>query len=147
VQKQELNKTSQAAWYLLLASWTLVTAATLGSLFFSEVMEVPVCLLCWYQRIALYPLVLILALGLIPYDPGVTRYAGALVGLGWIIALWHVLLVAGVIPASIQPCVQGVPCSETYVTVLGFLNIPAMSLITFSLAGILLFVAYRKENP
>lgn len=147
MQEKVLNKESLAAWYLLLASWTLVTAATLGSLFFSEVMEVPVCLLCWYQRIAMYPLVLILAIGLIPYDPRVTRYAAALVGLGWILAMWHVLLVAGIIPASAQPCVQGIPCSETYVTVLGFLHIPAMSLLTFSLLGILLFFAHRKENP
>jgi disulfide bond formation protein DsbB len=94
----------------------------------------------------MYPLVLILAIGLIPYDPRVTRYAAALAGLGWAIALWHVLLVAGIIPESVQPCIQGIPCAETHVTVLGFLNIPVMSLLTFSLLGALLFYAHKKET-
>jgi len=71
------NPGIMTAWSLLFVAWTLVTVATLGSLFFSEIMSVPVCVLCWYQRIAMYPLVLILAIGLLPYDPGVLRYATA----------------------------------------------------------------------
>ena len=89
---------TQTGWTLLFVAWVLVSVATLGSLFFSEVMAVPVCELCWYQRIAMYPLVLILAIGLLPYDPRVLRYAAAFASLGWLIALFQVLLVAGVIP-------------------------------------------------
>ena len=110
----------QPGWLLAFAAWILVTGATLASLFFSEVMHVPICALCWYQRIAMYPLVLILALGLFPYDPKVFRYAGALVACGWLTALFHLLLVAGIIPKSAQPCVQGIPCSETHIALLGF---------------------------
>lgn len=139
------NTTSRTAWSLLFAAWVLVTVATLGSLFFSEVMEIPVCVLCWYQRVAMYPLVLILAIGLLPYDPRVLRYTAALTLAGWLTAAYHVLLVAGVIPESAQPCVQGIPCSETHLSLLGFLNIPTLSLLTFSVIGVLLFFAYRME--
>ena len=137
---------SRTTWSLLFAAWVLVTVATLGSLFFSEIMEVPVCVLCWYQRIALYPLVLILAIGLLPFDPRVLHYTTALTVAGWLTAAYHVLLVAGVIPESAQPCVQGIPCSETHLSLLGFLNIPTLSLLTFSAIGVLLFLAYRMES-
>jgi len=136
----------QAGWYLLFAAWVLATIATLGSLFFSEIMAVPVCKLCWYQRIALYPLVIVLATSLFPYKPGVVRTAGVLVVLGWLIALFQVLLVAGVIPENVQPCVQGIPCSETHISLLGFLNIPVLSLLTFSLIGVLLFLCTGRNH-
>ena len=96
-------------WGLLFAAWLVAAAATLGSLFFSEVMGVPVCSLCWYQRIALYPLALIMAMGLFPFDPRVLRYGLALAGAGWLIAMYHVLLLVGVVPERMQPCRQGVP--------------------------------------
>lgn len=134
------------SWSLLFAAWVLVTIATLGSLFFSEIVGVPVCVLCWYQRIAMYPLVLILAIGLLPYDPRVLHYSAALTITGWLIAAYQVLLIAGIIPASAQPCVQGVPCSETHVALLGFLNIPTLSLLTFSALGVLLFFAHKLES-
>ena len=146
MEKVDSPQKIQAAWFLLFAAWIVVTIATLGSLFFSEVMGVPVCVLCWYQRIAMYPLVLIMAIGLFPYDPKVVRIAGALASVGWLMALFHVLLVAGVIPESVQPCVQGIPCSETHISLLGFLNIPVLSLLTFAIIGILLLCAHRMES-
>jgi len=137
---------AQPGWTLIFLAWVVVTSATLGSLFFSEIMKVPVCSLCWYQRITMYPMVIILAMGLFPYDPKVARYGAALAGVGWLIALFHVLLVAGIIPEKAQPCVQGIPCSETHIALLGFLSIPIMSLLTFTLIGALLFLAHRMEK-
>ena len=147
MEKNDSSPGIQTGWALLFAAWIVATSATLGSLFFSEVAGVPVCVLCWYQRIAMYPLVIILAIGLFPYDPKVVRYASALTGLGWLIALFHVLLVAGIIPENVQPCVQGIPCSETHISWLGFLNIPVLSLLTFSLIGVLLFFTPRMKSP
>ena len=138
MENETSSKTIQLGWYLLFFAWIIATSGTLISLFFSEVVQLPVCVLCWYQRIAMYPLVLILPLALFPYDPKVVRYGGVLVAFGWLTALFHVLLVAGVIPKSAQPCVEDVPCSETHLNLLGFLNIPMMSLLTFTLIGILL---------
>jgi len=146
VEKIDSPQRTQAAWLLLFAAWIVVTIATLGSLFFSEVMDVPVCVLCWYQRIAMYPLVLIMAIGLFPYDPKVVRIAGALASVVCLLALFHVLLVAGVIPESVQPCVQGIPCSETHISLLGFLNIPVLSLSTFAIIGVLLLFAHKTES-
>jgi disulfide bond formation protein DsbB len=145
VDIKDHSPANQTAWLMLLAAWSLVTMATLGSLFFSEVMDIPVCVLCWYQRIAMYPLVPVLAIGLFPYDPKVVRYASVFAGVGWLIALFQVLLVAGIIPENVQPCVQGIPCSETHISLLGFLNIPGLSLITFTLIGVLLFYAHKSE--
>ncbi|MBF0283750.1 MAG: disulfide bond formation protein B [Magnetococcales bacterium] len=139
-------ESAQPGWTLLFLAWILAAGAMLGSLFFSEVMGVPVCSLCWYQRIALYPLALILPMGLFPYDPKVARYVAPLVAVGWLIALFQVLLVAGIIPESAQPCVQGVPCSETYFALFGLFNIPTLSLGAFTLMGGLLFFAQRTKS-
>jgi disulfide bond formation protein DsbB len=136
---------SQPGWALVFTAWIVVTAAALTSLFFSEIMEVPVCVLCWYQRIAMYPLVLVLAIGLFPFDARVVRYGGALAAAGWLVALYHVLLIAGIIPESAQPCRQGIPCSETHIAMLGFLDIPTLSLLAFTLVGVLLFVTSRIQ--
>ncbi len=136
----------QKGWLMLFAVWILATISTLASLFFSEIMKMPVCVLCWYQRIAMYPLVLILPLALFPLDKNVTRYGGILVLFGWLTALFHVLLVAGFIPKSAQPCVQDIPCSETHLNLFGFLNMPMMSLLTFSIMGLLLFFASKSES-
>lgn len=140
------TKTISKEWLLLFLVWILATISTLASLFFSEVIKLPVCVLCWYQRIAMYPLALILPLALFPFDTKVIRYAGILVLFGWLTALFHVLLVAGYIPKSVQPCVQDIPCSETHLNLFGFLNMPMMSLLTFSLMGLLLFFATKPES-
>jgi disulfide bond formation protein DsbB len=144
-----MNKKSPArsisrSWYLLFLVWIIATSGTLISLFFSEVVQLPVCVLCWYQRIALYPLVVMLPLALFPYDVKIIRYTSPLVIFGWFTALFHVLVVAGIVPESAQPCVQGIPCSETHFNLLGFLNIPLMSLLTFTLIGVLLFLSKKQ---
>jgi len=84
-----------------------------------------------------------LPLALFPFDISITRYASPLVIFGWFVALFHVLVVAGIVPEAAQPCVQGIPCSETHFTLLGFINIPVMSLMTFSLLGLLLVLAKK----
>jgi disulfide bond formation protein DsbB len=60
--------------------------------------------------------------------------------------MFQVLLIAGVIPENVQPCVRDVPCSETHIALLGFLNIPVLSLVTFSFIGLLLFFTHRIES-
>jgi disulfide bond formation protein DsbB len=146
MNQSSTSDTIQKEWFLLFLVWILATISTIASLFFSEIMKLPVCVLCWYQRIAMYPLVIILPLALFPFDAKVTRYAGVLVLFGWLTALFHVLLVAGFIPKNAQPCVQDIPCSETHLNVFGFLNMPMMSLLTFSIMGLLLFFVKKSES-
>lgn len=133
-----------AAWALVFAAWLVAAVSTLGALFFGEVMNVPTCVLCWYQRIAMFPLVLILAAGLFPFDRRLVRYAFPLALAGWGFALFHVLLVGGYIPEKVRPCTQGVPCSETYIQWFGFITIPLLALVAFSLIITLLAAAYFK---
>jgi disulfide bond formation protein DsbB len=109
-------------------------------------MELPPCLLCWYQRISMFPLVLILPFGLFPFDGKVIRFALPLAFAGWLVSLFHILLVAGWIPESIRPCSQGVPCSEVQIEWLGFLNIPLLSFLAFSTMNALLVAAHFRSN-
>ena len=133
-------------WMLLFAAWMVALLATAGSLFFSYVMEFAPCVLCWYQRIFLFPLVVVLARGLFPFDRGAVRYGLPLAILGWLVAAYHNLVYAGVVPESLQPCAKGVSCTEEYIRLFGLLSIPALSLIAFTtLAGIL--IALQRRAP
>ncbi len=116
----------------------------LGALFASEVLRLPPCSLCWYQRIFMVPLVLLLPLGMFPVDSRVVRYTLPLALVGGAVALYHVLLVAGVVPESAAPCAQGVPCKEQPLVLLGFISLPLLSLAAFSLITVSLVAAGRK---
>jgi len=131
-------------WLLLLAAWLIVTASSLGSLFFSEIMELPPCSLCWYQRVFMFPLVVVLSMGLFPFDSRVVRYALPLSVLGTLVALYHALLQGGVIPESAAPCSQGVSCSDVDLLVFGFASIPVLSLIAFAAVTALLITLLRR---
>jgi len=133
-------------WNILFLCWLLVSVSALGSLFFSYVMEFAPCVLCWYQRIFLFPLVIILAIGLFPFDKKVVKYALPIAIAGWLTAAYHNLLYAGIIPESIQPCSQGVSCTEEYINLFGFLSIPMLSLLSFSAIVTLLIILYRRTS-
>ena len=130
---------------LVFACWALAAVATLGALFLSEVMQIPPCVLCWYQRIFMFPLALVLPMGLFPFDARVVRYALPLAIGGWLVAFFHVLVVAGVVPESLQPCTQGVPCAEIQIRWFGFLTIPLLSLAAFTVILALLAAAHFRS--
>jgi len=136
---------STVAWTLIFSAWLIAGVSTLGALFFGEVMHLPTCVLCWYQRIFMFPLALILPIGLFPFDRNVLRYALPLAGIGFLIAAFHMLLIAGVIPESVKPCAQGVPCSETVIEWFGFVTIPLLSVMAFSAILVLLIAAYFRS--
>ena len=112
--------------------------ATLGSLFFSEVMHFIPCSLCWYQRIFMYSLVFLFLVNLLFPDDKIFKYSFPLVILGWIISIYHNLLMFGIIPENLSPCVQGVPCSTVYINWLGFITIPLLSFFAYTTILILL---------
>ena len=134
------------SWTILFLAWLLASISTMGSLFFSNVMEFAPCVLCWYQRISLFPLVIILAVGLFPFDKGVVKFALPLAIAGWLTAVYHNLLYSGIIPESIQPCSQGVSCTEEYIDLFGFMTIPMLSLLSFSTIIILLIILKRRSS-
>ncbi len=132
------------AWTAIFLAWVVVGMSTLGALFFSEVMELPPCVLCWYQRIFMFPLVLILPFGLFPFDGRVVRYALPLALVGWLISIFQLLLVTGVFPQSLTPCMQGVACNEVQIQWLGFISIPLLSFLAFSAISFLLIFAHFR---
>lgn len=138
------DKPSDYNWTIIFICWLFASVSTLGSLFFSEIMEFPPCALCWYQRIFMFPLVLVLFVGLFPFEKSVVRFALPLAVVGWGFAFYHFLLYTGFIPESIQPCSQGVACSDTYLDLFGFVTIPLLSLISFSVLVLLLFILKRR---
>ena len=126
--------------------WTVALAATAGSLFFSEVMELPPCVLCWYQRIAMYPLIVIIAAGIIMKDARMKFYALPLCLAGLAVAVYHNLLYYGIIPESITPCTQGISCTSRQIEWLGFITIPLMALTAFIMIAVGLLVYRTKEK-
>ena len=137
---------TDAGWRFLFAAWLAATVSTLSALFLSEVMGVAPCALCWYQRVFMFPLVFVLASGLFPLDRHVLRYATPLVAAGWLVALFHLLLTQGVIPETMTPCTQGIPCSRIDVQWFGFLTLPMLSLLSFSAIGLALGAFYYKAR-
>ena len=135
---------SSTAWTLLFFAWLVATIATVGILFFSEVMMFPPCVMCWYQRICMYPLVVILLVGLFPLDTTVTRYAMPLTLIGLFFAIYHNLLYYKILPESVQPCSQGVSCTSDYINWFGFITIQFLSLVAFVMVLILLIIFKRK---
>ncbi|NDP38061.1 MAG: disulfide bond formation protein B [Rhodoferax sp.] len=133
-------------WAFVFSAWLLAAAATLGALFMSEIMGFAPCELCWYQRIFMFPLVFILAVGLFPFDPKVVRYALPLAVGGLLVAGFQLLLTAGFIPETLTPCRQGIPCSTVQVEWLGFVTIPLLSFLAFLMINILLITAYLKTS-
>ncbi len=138
------KQTSNTNWTILFIAWLIASIAMLGSLFFSEVMEFAPCVLCWYERIFLYPLVITLAIGLFPIDKAAIKYSLPLAIVGWFVALYHNLLYYGIIPEKLQPCRQGVLCSEVYIKLFGFIDIPMMALLAFTAIVALLVIVKRR---
>jgi disulfide bond formation protein DsbB len=135
-----------AAWMLVFGAWLIASASTLGALFFGEVMKLPPCSLCWYQRIFMFPMMLVLPFGLFPFDRNVVRSALPLAGIGGLLAAFHVLLGAGIIPERVAPCRQGVPCSETVIEWFGFVTIPLLSFMAFGTIAVLLILALSRSS-
>ncbi len=130
----------------LYGAWVVAIAATLGSLYYSEVRQFVPCTLCWYQRILMYPLVWLLGYAAWRRDPRVVGYALPLAGLGAAVAAFHVA--EQKIPGfgGIGACSAGVPCSAAYVEYAGFVTIPVMAFTAFTLIGIgLAVVATRRR--
>lgn len=133
------------SWWLLFGAWLVALAATLGALFIGEVMGQSPCNLCWYQRIFMFPLSLILLVACLKNDVGVWRYAYALVVIGFGFALYHSLHYVGIIPEPIVQCGMGPSCSGAGMSLFGWLPIPFLSLIAFTAIGVLLHFARRRS--
>lgn len=130
----------------ILAAFLIALGATLGALFIGEVMGQAPCVLCWYQRIAMFPLVMVLGIGVYRQDINSAIYAFPLAVAGWLAAGYHWLLYSGFVPKDLQPCGKGPSCAEVDLRLAAFLTIPLMSLLAFSLIILLLAAAWARRG-
>lgn len=137
---QDMPKEKTIFYYI---AWVQALVATLGSLFFSEVMKFTPCKLCWFQRIFMYPLIFIIAAGIIRKDKKLYQYVLPLSVIGWIISLYHNLIYYHVISEAIVPCSIDVPCTTKFFAWFGFITIPLLSFTAFSVITICMIIAKR----
>lgn len=120
--------------------------ATLGSLYFSELAGFPPCILCWYQRICMYPIVAILTVGILRKDKKVGLYVLPFSVIGMLIAFYHNLLYYNIIPESIAPCQAGISCTTKFIEWFGFVTIPFLSLAAFAIITVCMIISLKKNK-
>ncbi|OME75955.1 disulfide bond formation protein B [Paenibacillus sp. FSL A5-0031] len=129
--------------YTLYMAWMVAVVATLGSLYFSEIRGFIPCELCWYQRILMYPLSLILGIAAFYDEYKIKKYVLPLSIMGIFVSTFHYM--EQKIPgfAAIKPCTQGVPCNVQYINWFGFVTIPFLALTGFVLITVILLIKRR----
>ena len=128
---------------LLYIAWITSLLAIFGSLYFSEILKLAPCFLCWYQRIFMYPLAVILPVGILLKDKNIYYYVLPLSVLGFTTAFYHNLIYYGLAQAT--SCVYGIPCTTKQIEWLGFITIPLLSFISFAIITICMLL-YRKAK-
>lgn len=130
----------------LYVAWLIAVIATLGSLYFSEVRNFIPCTLCWYQRILMYPLVILLGIASYRRDTGIIRYVLPMTVLGVLFAGYHYMLEK--IPGFAGPtlCRVGIPCDYEWINWLGFITIPFLSLVAFTLITATLIGTLKSDR-
>lgn len=130
-------KTQRLALFL---AWLISLSALLISLYSSEIRNMPVCHLCWYQRIMLYPLSIILGIAIFRDDLSIYVYALPLSLMGAFFALYQYLLQMFPRWAPISFCSTGPSCSDIHFQIFGFITFPLLSLMAALLITILLLI-------
>ena len=141
--------TGAAVWWVELAAvlcWLVAAVATLGSLYYSEIAHFVPCRLCWYQRICMYPLVAILAVGILRRDPQSRWYAAPFVVVGAPLALYHWLVERVDLFARTSSCTFEAPCAVPWFEELGYVTLAFMAMSAFVLIGTLLLVEAGSER-
>ncbi len=131
----------------LYLAWTGSLVAMLGSLYFSEIANYPPCVLCWYQRIAMYPLVFILGFAIYKKSREMLLPAFVLSAIGWLISVYHNLLYYEILPEAAAPCIAGVSCTTKFIEWFGFVTIPLLAFMGFSTVLVLLTIHWKANKP
>ncbi len=119
----------------LWAAFALASIATAGSLYFSESADFIPCTLCWYQRIAMYPLVILFGIAAVRRDRRIALYGLVLSAAGALIAVYHLQLTW--FPEQASFCKQGALCEVEWFKIWGFSTIPYLALVAFAGIGAL----------
>lgn len=146
ISMKKKKKIDERNWNFLFAAWAISLIATLGALFIGEIMGKIPCNLCWYQRIFMFPLPIILGIALYRADFSVWRYGLPLSVGGAGIAAFHSLVFFKILPEEIKPCLEtGPSCSGADMLLWGTLPLPLLSFIAFVSISIS-FIAIWKRS-
>ncbi|GIV68029.1 disulfide oxidoreductase [Caldilinea sp.] len=136
-----LNRNSM--YIALVAAWV----AMCGSLYFSEVRGYVPCVLCWYQRILMYPLAGFIAIGLLRRDSNLPYYVLPFSVFGLGMSTYHYLLEKTDLFAESAVCAQGVSCTTQWINWFGFVTIPFLALIGFLIITLMSVIALLNGEP
>ena len=144
MKRERVIMTAQEAGPI--AAMTVAWVAMLGSLYYSEIAGFVPCKLCWYQRILMYPLALVILIGVIRHDDYLPGYVLPFSFIGMGVSTYHYLIQQGVFGQS-GACTVGVPCNLRYVNYAGFVTIPFMALTAFVLiTAMMLFTQWADSH-
>jgi disulfide bond formation protein DsbB len=130
----------------LFIAWAASVIAMFGSLFFSEIRHYEPCELCWYQRILMYPMVILLGMAVVKKDFKISVYAMVLSAIGGVISLYHFLLQKVSFISDAAPACGRIPCSGQYINWFGFITIPFLALTAFMIIFICSFLIWKKTK-
>ncbi|WP_071459029.1 disulfide oxidoreductase [Bacillus massilinigeriensis] len=131
---------------LLFVAWATAVIAMFGSLYFSEIRQYEPCELCWYQRILMYPLALILGIALIRKDYRVSFYSMIFSGIGAIVSLYHYSLQKVPFMADNAVSCGRIPCTGQYINWFGFITIPLLALTAFIIIFSVSLMLWKKSK-
>lgn len=128
----------------LFVAWAVSVVALFGSLYFSEIRQYEPCTLCWYQRILMYPLALLLGVAYVRKDNNIAFYSLIFSGIGSLLSLYHYLIqkVSFFSDRAIE-CGR-IPCTGLYINWYGFITIPFLSLVAFIIIFICSFIVWKR---
>lgn len=129
---------------LLLLIWTQSLLAVFGSLFYSEVMGYIPCELCWFQRILMYPLIIIYGAALMKKNIDIAFAGLILSGIGIVVAIYHYSLQKVALLQDTAGFCGEVPCTLQYINYFGFVTIPFLSFVAFTVIFIGHLILIKK---
>lgn len=145
-----LEDNSSVKVYLLLGAWLIALVSTLIVIYAGEVLKMPVCHLCWYQRVFMIPLAIQLGIACFRQEYLIAIYTIPLTILGALFALYHYLLQMVPSLATVSPCAtdgSGVRCDVIDWSLFGFITFPLLSLLAFLAILICLTISTKKSLP
>ncbi|WP_096435817.1 disulfide oxidoreductase [Alteribacter populi] len=133
--------------YALFCAWGIAFIATLGSLYFSEILLFIPCELCWVQRIFMYPLAITLAIAAVKKDVRQAVYSLPISIIGMGVSLYHYFIQKVPALAESSNACGVIPCHAEYINVAGFITIPFLALVAFSsITLLMIYVIFKSKE-
>lgn len=129
----------------LYGAFAVALIAFIGSMYYSQILHLPPCVLCWYQRICIFPLFILIGVSIYRRSRDIIIPAFILAGIGWLISLYHNLLYFKILPEAAAPCMAGISCSTKFESWLAFFPIPLQALVGLTVILIALTIYWRAS--